>query len=174
MSAIRALRQVSLSSARVFSTRSACVARSSLFSPAVKQASRSFSVSPRAFGQGTSALSILDLASCSLMNPLADVALAAKLQEELSYEVEGVTPKETPAFIKDFKAEGIWKVRFYSRILSSMSYSRCVRLMMPSSATKLASPASLATRRMSTRLIYSSCLTCVQHPPDILCDGPPQ
>ncbi len=54
MSALRTLRQLTLSSSRALSTRSALrsVARTRLVTPAV-QVSRAFSVSPRAFGQGT-------------------------------------------------------------------------------------------------------------------------
>ncbi|KAF9031673.1 mitochondrial glycoprotein [Hymenopellis radicata] len=94
MSALRTLRQFSLSSSRALSTRSTLrtVARTRLVTPAV-QVTRAFSVSPRAFGQGTS-----------------DSALSAKLKEELTYEVEGVSPKDVPDFIKEFKSKGIWKI----------------------------------------------------------------
>ncbi|KIY63774.1 mitochondrial glyco protein [Cylindrobasidium torrendii FP15055 ss-10] len=85
MSAIRALRQASTLSARAMSARAV---------PQVaKHAVRAFSVTARAFGQGTT-----------------DVALATKLQEELSYEIEGVTPKETPEFIKEFQSHGVWTI----------------------------------------------------------------
>ncbi|KAF8918745.1 mitochondrial glycoprotein [Mucidula mucida] len=94
MSALRTLRQLTLSSSRALSTRSALrsVARTRLVTPAV-QVSRAFSVSPRAFGQGTS-----------------DSALSAKLKEEITYEIEGVSPKDVPDFIAEFKSKGIWKI----------------------------------------------------------------
>lgn len=51
---------------------------------------------------------------------VADVTLAQKLTEELSYEKEASGPAE-PEFLKGFKAQGIWQVcdlRF-SRLSSS-------------------------------------------------------
>ena len=41
---------------------------------------------------------------------LADSAFASKLGEELQYEKE-TSSSEDPDFIKDFKAQGVWKVR---------------------------------------------------------------
>lgn len=57
MSAIRSLRQLSLSSSRVVSARSvSCVSRARFTLPARQVlSSRAFSVSARAWGQGTSA-----------------------------------------------------------------------------------------------------------------------
>ncbi|KAI0761310.1 mitochondrial glycoprotein [Trametes elegans] len=95
MSAIRALRQLSLSSSRALASRTATrsVARSVLaarVAPAL--ASRTFSVSARRLGEGAS-----------------DVALAQRLGEELKYEKEAETPGE-PDFLKAFKAQGTWAI----------------------------------------------------------------
>ena len=41
----------------------------------------------------------------------ADVTLAQKLAEELQYEKDAAAPAD-PDFLKSFKAQGIWQVRF--------------------------------------------------------------
>ncbi|KAH9888045.1 mitochondrial glycoprotein [Cubamyces lactineus] len=97
MSAIRALRQLSLSSSRAFATRSATqsVARAALaarVAAPVSSASRAFSVSARRLGEGAS-----------------DVALAQRLGEELKYENEAA-PAAEPDFLKAFKAQGTWAI----------------------------------------------------------------
>ncbi|PBK89860.1 mitochondrial glyco protein [Armillaria gallica] len=95
MSAIRSLRQLSLSSSRIVSARSvSCVSRARFTLPARQVlSSRAFSVSARAWGQGTT-----------------DVALSTKLEEELSYELEDVASKEVPEFLAKFKKAGIWTI----------------------------------------------------------------
>ncbi|KDQ58333.1 hypothetical protein JAAARDRAFT_99398, partial [Jaapia argillacea MUCL 33604] len=57
-----------------------------------RPASRAFSVSARAFGEGAT-----------------DVALSQKLAEELKYEKEAATEAD-PDFLKAFKAQGIWQI----------------------------------------------------------------
>ncbi|KAI0363674.1 mitochondrial glycoprotein [Pilatotrama ljubarskyi] len=95
MSAIRALRQLSLPSSRTLASRTAArnVARSALAARvAPVAASRAFSVSARRLGEGTS-----------------DVALAQRLGEELKYENEAAAPGE-PEFLKAFKESGTWAI----------------------------------------------------------------
>ncbi|KAI8974846.1 mitochondrial glycoprotein [Trametes punicea] len=96
MSAIRALRQLSLPFSRTLVSRAvtrSVVARSALAARAAPvSASRAFSVSARRMGEGAS-----------------DVALAQKLEEELKYESEAATPGE-PDFLKAFKAQGTWMI----------------------------------------------------------------
>ncbi|KAF8069064.1 mitochondrial glycoprotein [Lyophyllum atratum] len=101
MSAIRALRQLTASSSRVVAARQfssvshralpALVARVS----AVPGNSRAFTVSARKLGEGTT-----------------DVALSAKLQEELNYEKEAeVAQAATPDFLKAFQEQGVWQIQ---------------------------------------------------------------
>ncbi|KZT07041.1 mitochondrial glyco protein [Laetiporus sulphureus 93-53] len=100
MSAIRALRHISLSSSRAFAVRSGARAFSraampvfaSRGVPASMSAARTFSASARACGEGAS-----------------DVTLAQKLSEELQYEKEASTTTE-PEFLKVFKAQSVWEI----------------------------------------------------------------
>ncbi|KAH9836103.1 mitochondrial glycoprotein [Rhodofomes roseus] len=97
MSAIRALRHVSLSSSRAFAVRGAArsVSRAALPVFAARAgpvSSRAFSVSARRFGEGAS-----------------DVALAQKLGEELQYEKDSASEAE-PEFVRNFKAQGVWEI----------------------------------------------------------------
>lgn len=99
MYAVRALRQASLSSTRVLAARTASRSLSRAVLPtfatrtAAGHASRAFSVSARAFGEGSS-----------------DVALASKLAEELQYETEAADKVE-PDFLTSFKSQGVWDVK---------------------------------------------------------------
>ncbi|KAI0726532.1 mitochondrial glycoprotein [Fomitopsis betulina] len=98
MSAIRTLRQLSLSSSRAFAVHGAArsVSRAALPVFAVRAGpavSRSFSVSARRFGEGA-----------------ADVSLSQKLGEELQYEKESA-PAEEPDFVRAFKAQGVWEIQ---------------------------------------------------------------
>ncbi|KAG7448553.1 regulatory protein suaprga1, partial [Guyanagaster necrorhizus] len=95
MSAIRSLRQLSLSSSRaVYARSTTCVSRACLAFPARQVLpSRAFSVSARAWGHGTT-----------------NVALSTKLEEELSYELEDVASKEVPEFLAKFKKAGTWTI----------------------------------------------------------------
>ncbi|KAL7277135.1 hypothetical protein ACG7TL_008980 [Trametes sanguinea] len=94
MSAIRALRQLSLPSSRAIASRAATrsVARTALAARIAPVASRAFSVSARRMGEGAT-----------------DVALAQRLTEELKYETEAAAPGE-PEFLKAFKAQGTWAI----------------------------------------------------------------
>ncbi|KAH9924087.1 mitochondrial glycoprotein [Fomitopsis serialis] len=95
MSAIRALRHISLSSSRAFAVHGAARAVSRAALPvfaarAGPVASRAFSVSARRFGE-------------------ADVALSQKLGEELQYEKDSAAEAE-PDFLRAFKAKGVWEI----------------------------------------------------------------
>ncbi|PCH34998.1 mitochondrial glyco protein [Wolfiporia cocos MD-104 SS10] len=96
MSAIRALRQISLSSTRALAARAASrsLTRSALpvFAARAAPASRAFSVSARAFGEGS-----------------VDPYLSQKLGEELQYEQSSFAAEE-PEFLKTFKAQGVWEI----------------------------------------------------------------
>ncbi|OCH89282.1 mitochondrial glyco protein [Obba rivulosa] len=93
MSALRALRQVSLSSSRTLAARSACRALPALAPRAAPLvATRGFAASARRAGEGES-----------------DVTLAQKLAEELKYEREAA--KGEPEFIKTFKEQGVWALK---------------------------------------------------------------
>ncbi|KAI0754194.1 mitochondrial glycoprotein [Daedaleopsis nitida] len=94
MSALRALRQLSLVSSRSLAVRAASrtAARSALAARVAPIASRAFSVSARRFGEGTS-----------------DVALSQRLAEELKYENDAA-PVAEPEFLKAFKAQGTWSI----------------------------------------------------------------
>ncbi|KAH7928563.1 mitochondrial glycoprotein [Leucogyrophana mollusca] len=95
MSAIRALRQLSLSSraiarpARIapFRVSNVVASRVSL------SATRAFSVSARRFAEGSS-----------------DVVLSQKLAEELKYEKEAAVESADPEFLKTFKEQGVWQI----------------------------------------------------------------
>ncbi|CCM05829.1 uncharacterized protein FIBRA_08065 [Fibroporia radiculosa] len=98
MSAIRALRQVSLVSTRALAVRSAprSLSRAAMPVFAVRAApacaARAFSLSARTLGEGAS-----------------DVALSQKLTEEMQYEKEAATEAE-PDFLRSFKAQGVWAI----------------------------------------------------------------
>ncbi|KAI0064217.1 regulatory protein suaprga1 [Artomyces pyxidatus] len=96
MSAIRAVRSLALSTSKTLATRTALLsARARLPVLATRvavPATRSFTVSARRLGEGTT-----------------DLAVSQKLAEELQYEKEASTDDE-PAFLKEFKAHGIWEI----------------------------------------------------------------
>ncbi|KAI0703758.1 regulatory protein suaprga1 [Cytidiella melzeri] len=96
MSAVRALRQIAGPSRRTFAACTATRSFSRVALPAFRAtatpATRSFSVSARRFGEGSS-----------------DVALSQKLAEELQYEKEANASAE-PEFLKNFTAQGVWSI----------------------------------------------------------------
>ncbi|KAL6300950.1 mitochondrial glycoprotein [Sparassis latifolia] len=95
MSAIRALRQVSLSSSRLAvrgAPRTLC--RAALAQRAAPLFSaRAFSVTARAWGEGTT-----------------DATLSQKLTEELQYEKQAAEDNPQPRLVKELKEEGIWAI----------------------------------------------------------------
>jgi len=95
MSAIRAFRSISVSSRAAAVHRSGYSTVGSRLAPLVQASSkRAFSVSARAFGQGT-----------------ADVPLSSKLLEEMKYEKESMAEfSKDPDFLRDFKAQGKWQI----------------------------------------------------------------
>ncbi|KAF9066779.1 mitochondrial glycoprotein [Rhodocollybia butyracea] len=95
MSAIRAFRSISVSSRAAAVHRSGYSTVGSRLAPLVQAFSkRAFSVSARAFGQGT-----------------ADVPLSSKLLEEMKYEKESMAEfSKDPDFLRDFKAQGKWQI----------------------------------------------------------------
>jgi len=97
MSAIRSLRQLSLSTSRLVAARSSCAtaARISRLPVLAVRASaiRAFSVSARSFAEGSS-----------------DVVLSQKLGEELQYEKTAAAETAEPEFLTSFKEEGVWGI----------------------------------------------------------------
>lgn len=55
-------------------------------------------------------LTLLPTRYLELIDIIADVALASKINEELKFEKEG-SDTSTPAFVTEFKKKGIWNVR---------------------------------------------------------------
>jgi len=96
MSALRSLRQLSLSASRVVAARSAPAARLCLPTLAARlsvPATRAFSISARSLAEGST-----------------DVVLSQKLQEELQYEKNAIADTTEPEFLKSFKEPGLWKI----------------------------------------------------------------
>ncbi|KAH7907540.1 mitochondrial glycoprotein [Hygrophoropsis aurantiaca] len=95
MSAIRALRQLTLSSSRAIArpARNAPFRMSNVVASRVSlPATRAFSISARRFAEGSS-----------------DVVLSQKLAEELKYEKEAAE-SAAPEFLKTFKEQGLWTI----------------------------------------------------------------
>jgi complement component 1 Q subcomponent-binding protein len=98
MSAIRSLRQLSLSTSRIVAARSSCATSTARRLPALAArvsapATRAFSVSARSFAEGSS-----------------DVVLSQKLAEELQYEKTAAADVAEPEFLKSFKEQGVWAI----------------------------------------------------------------
>ncbi|TFK38196.1 mitochondrial glyco protein [Crucibulum laeve] len=97
MSAIRALRQLTATSARTFAARQTIGATRTLaarVSVSTPTSARAFSVSTRRFGEGNS-----------------DVILSQKLAEELQYEKEALADADVvPDFLKTFQSQGVWSI----------------------------------------------------------------
>ncbi|KAF5379144.1 hypothetical protein D9615_006044 [Tricholomella constricta] len=101
MSALRTLRQLTVTTSRVVAARQAstlsCRALPALATRAssAPSNSRAFSVSARSFGEGTTG-----------------VSLSQKLQEELNYEKEAEAVNSgTPDFLKAFNEQGVWEIQ---------------------------------------------------------------
>ncbi|KAG5641766.1 hypothetical protein DXG03_004261 [Asterophora parasitica] len=99
MSALRTLRQVTVTSSRVLTARQLSTTSFRAFPALATQivsasSSRASSVSARKLGEGSS-----------------DIALSQKLTEELNYEKEAEAGTSgAPDFLKAFQEEGVWEI----------------------------------------------------------------
>lgn len=89
------------------------------------------------------------VASFELKENRVTAALSTKLAEEIKFEEENAEPGE-PDFLKDFKAEGVWTVRWrFGTAVGLLTHAPC-RSRTSLEPTRLSSPVPLTTRSPSS------------------------